>query len=459
MGTRERIRTAKSQLAAALLGKTDCPHALPTVERALPWLGAGLEFGRDPIGLLRRCRREHGPAVALLLAGSRTVFLLDPRDYGLMFRDPKRLAFDPVADRVGCRAFGYSEDELAQVDGHVLNALFKPLLKGAPLETLADRMRTRLTAWFDRELCDLPVEVDLYTLIADAIFHAGSWTLFGDGFDVERARGPLERVDGYFRTLATGVPAGLLPGCRRARAELAEVCRDHGPDACELVHARHARFEEVDLPKTARGQMQTGLLWAAQANTLPGAFWCVAYLLGDSEAMHAVRAELDLEFGHRPITDSAISESLRLSASPLPTRQVEEDTTLELHDGSTLSLARGEMLSIYPALTHHDPEVFADPERFVHDRFHERDGKRVELSLDGAPLRHAFLPFGGGVSICPGRHFARQEMRLLIELLLGGYDIEPLAPSLPAFDRSRIGLGLLPPDGGYRVKIRPRHSN
>jgi cytochrome P450 len=114
------------------------------------------------------------------------------------------------------------------------------------------------------------------------------------------------------------------------------------------------------------------------------------------------------------------------------------------------------MLSIYPALTHFDPEVFPDPDRYVFDRFVERDGKALRMEKGGVPLKHGYLPFGGGVSVCPGRHFARQEVELMIELLLGRCEIEVVEDRLPGFGASRVGLGVLAPDGPYRVRVRMR---
>jgi len=67
--------------------------------------------------------------------------------------------------------------------------------------------------------------------------------------------------------------------------------------------------------------------------------------------------------------------------------------------------------------------------------------------------------FGGGVSMCEGRHFAQTELKVFIALLLTQLDIA-LAPeaksSDAALDRSRVGLGVMHPKGDVMLLVKRR---
>ncbi len=58
----------------------------------------------------------------------------------------------------------------------------------------------------------------------------------------------------------------------------------------------------------------------------------------------------------------------------------------------------------------------------------------------------AYLPFGGGVSYCPGRRFARNEVKALLAFLVTRFDLT-MDPDVanPGFDNTRAGVGIFPP--------------
>lgn len=61
--------------------------------------------------------------------------------------------------------------------------------------------------------------------------------------------------------------------------------------------------------------------------------------------------------------DSALSESLRLTAAPFITREVVVDMALSLADGREFALRRGDRLLLFPYVSpQKDPEVYPDPE-------------------------------------------------------------------------------------------------
>lgn len=83
---------------------------------------------------------------------------------------------------------------------------------------------------------------------------------------------------------------------------------------------------------------------------------------------------------------------------------------------------------------------------------HEQNGPR--FSLDG--LSSAWIPYGGGQRMCPGRYFAKQEILLCFAMLISVFEIEPCHNSKPLADLNFYGLGALPPKKRSPFRIRRR---
>ena len=73
-------------------------------------------------------------------------------------------------------------------------------------------------------------------------------------------------------------------------------------------------------------------------------------------------------------------------------------------------------------------------------------------------LSGAWVPYGGGQRMCPGRHFAKQEMIASFAILCTAYDIEIVTGegSAPEPDMRYFPYGALPPKGDTPFRIRRR---
>ena len=78
------------------------------------------------------------------------------------------------------------------------------------------------------------------------------------------------------------------------------------------------------------------------------------------------------------------------------------------------------------------------------------------FSLKG--LNGVYTPFGGGPGVCPGRHFARQEVVCTLAKVALQYDIEPQVPKgwEPKMDSAFFPIGTLPPANKVPYRIRRR---
>jgi len=156
------------------------------------------------------------------------------------------------------------------------------------------------------------------------------------------------------------------------------------------------------------------------------------------------------------------------------------DVKLTLSSGNQYSFRKGDRVGICPPLAHLDAELFPQPQAFLPRRWlpEGADVTAAEvvaaaqgrlpmgsLSKGGKALASAsaFLPFGGGASLCPGRRFARNEIKALVAVLLLRFDMRvTLSPAgettngRPSFDGSRAGLGIFPPAHSPLLTVTPR---
>lgn len=67
------------------------------------------------------------------------------------------------------------------------------------------------------------------------------------------------------------------------------------------------------------------------------------------------------------------------------------------------------------------------------------------------------MPFGSGSSMCPGRHFAINEIKQFLCLMLLYFDLElDQGQTRATVDSSRAGLGILFPSTNVRFRYRLR---
>ena len=147
------------------------------------------------------------------------------------------------------------------------------------------------------------------------------------------------------------------------------------------------------------------------------------------------------------------------------------------------------MCDCFFKLSLQDSEVFGNAESFNPDRWLQGDNAdeiaiastgKIPLSKDGKALSatSVFLPFGGGPTFCPGRRFARNEIKTILVYFIRHFDLTLAAsqcpmhsksssttddslfssPFFPGFDGSRAGLGIFPPKKDCDISIARRNN-
>ncbi|KAH8203207.1 hypothetical protein TruAng_002612 [Truncatella angustata] len=234
--------------------------------------------------------------------------------------------------------------------------------------------------------------------------------------------------------------------------------------------------------ETVAGFLGT-FLWAQNSNSIPVAIWALSYLVQDPDLFQEVRKEVrdaettDLSTGERtidvgklitaPLLQAVFSETLRLHMSFNVLREVKDSVSMDGH-----TLHKGVLLQAPMQVAHYDDLWAVDghpanefwPGRHIKykDETDETGSiSRVKtFSLGGRPSH--YFPFGGGISICPGRQFAKHEMLATLGLIISKFDLESAewtnlddgsTSDRPGVNDQRFaGGGAMPPDRDMKVR-------
>lgn len=432
----------------------------PPLISGIPWIGCAIQFGVSSASFLQRMQDRFGTARAftVFIAGMRMTFL-PTCAYSSLYKS-RAVSFDTIAVEFMQKVFGFADTKrgmVTQLDP-VLHRQLHQHLQGAGLPELNARFAELLCKAIESELGhvgETPSTCCLYKLTQTLLVRAGLGALFWelDQSEAEQVLANFRIFDQDFALLAGGVPPALLPSSRRAFRWLVRFVQSGidwtQADKCTTKQSMgsllKARFEHCKTYLTLEeiGSMQVVLMWAAHANTGPAAFWALALLLNDPAALRLVTEEVrgggdPLKL---PLLTSACDEALRLYTMAFSVRDVLEDTTLQWPGGEA-KLRRGDRVMAASSLYHFDAALFGkDNSEFRFDRFMGDKGI--------SPVK----PFGGGSSMCPGRYFAKNEMRILVAELLRSFDWE-LLEGLPGTDETRGGIGVLPPVKDMKVSVR-----
>jgi cytochrome P450 len=301
--------------------------------------------------------------------------------------------------------------------------------------------------------------------------------------------------------LTLNLPASLVKTGHRARAVLQQALmpyyaarHDEDAAASEFVRLRAAELRTGGLPDDDIARLEMMLPFAALANTVPLLFWLMCHIFSRAELVEQLRQEVEaglvvssaakaddgevtLRAGTAaveercPLLMSVYRETLRRTVHQVSTRTAVQDTVLTDRNGRQYLLKAGTVVQMAIGAGHVQDEYWGgDVDEFKPDRFIRKEAV-AEGNGEGPgsakAMRAAFQPFGGGLHLCPGRHFAFAEMMAVVSTLLLGFEVEPLEGTewkLPGFaTRSVIGaVGQPAKKGegfGMRFRRRPGWEN
>ncbi|KAL8707416.1 MAG: hypothetical protein Q9220_007561 [cf. Caloplaca sp. 1 TL-2023] len=288
-------------------------------------------------------------------------------------------------------------------------------------------------------------------------------------------------------TLFMGLPQFLSPAAYRARDKMLQNIKRwqrHGKEHCEITQlddvgwepcfgSKFIRERQILLDKrgitdeTARAAENFAFMWATAANSVPAATWFLYEVLQDSQLRSRVYTIIPSakrkgpndnngifdtsKLCSDPLLQSLYAETLRLRVAVLVVREPARDnfsfrgwhikknevlsvstrteamntdiwSTGSDGDAQPLDTMWADRFIIHPKTPGSGPlRLPREKRRKPPDRQVEAGGKPY-FSMDG--LSASWIPYGGGKSLCPGRHFAKQEIITTAAILLTTYDLE-----------------------------------
>ncbi|KAI1870662.1 uncharacterized protein JN550_005205 [Neoarthrinium moseri] len=217
-------------------------------------------------------------------------------------------------------------------------------------------------------------------------------------------------------------------------------------DTAWFTDAFETECKALGIDETQVALMFFTVYWGANTNTRRAAYWLLAHLLDTPDLLAALRAETAAAFDqagnldparlhdadHNRCFEAVWNETIRMSAYASSVRYITRDTII----GGKL-LRRGHRLMIPYRQLHFDEDVFGpgvNEFRAARFGFDIAATDRKNYKENGAYQKltrgDSWRPFGGGVTMCPGRFIARRSVHIFVALLLHRYDVESVGPSL-----------------------------
>ena len=203
-------------------------------------------------------------------------------------------------------------------------------------------------------------------------------------------------------------------------------------------------------------------------NTVPVTFWTIGHIVENRVLLTRIRAELAAVVGPMaagqgwdeprltidaaalrercPLLVSTSNEVLRYVGASTSTLIVHEDVYID----DQYLLTKGALVQISATAVHSDPDIWGpnatnfDPERSLKP-------SKVHPS--------AYRTFGGGSTLCPGRHLASDEILIFTAMFLRTFDVEFTAntPRLPRRDDTNM-LSITKPTEDLVLRLSRRQG-
>ncbi|MFO0756362.1 MAG: cytochrome P450 [Byssovorax sp.] len=420
---------------AKLTGFSPAPIPGP---RGLPLVGFqvnALRLLADPIRGLTALRREHGDVVAVLGQSPALVCAFGAaRNREVLSNAPlfemDDAFFVPFPEGTNAHdmlsSLPFQRGEKARKTRRLMMPAFqKSALDGYATDIVAETARA-LDTWPVGQTADVAV------LVRELVRQVAVRCIFGlsnEGGRRGLGEAMTEMVDLIASPLTLALPwrvpglpyARCLAACDAVMAQLRVLVdekRRSGPGKDALALMIHARDEDGGSLSDLELLGAAATLYVAghdtQAKTLT---WTLFLLEQHPEVLAALMDELDAVLGDEPPTpahlprlpllDRVIKESMRvlISVPTLFLRVCQEPASLGGH-----ALPRLANVVLSPFITHHDPALFPEPNRFLPARW-----ESIQPSI------YEYLPFGAGARLCVGASFATQALRLMLPMILKRY--------------------------------------
>ncbi|KAF2708582.1 putative cytochrome P450 [Pleomassaria siparia CBS 279.74] len=460
----------------------------PIVRSTIPLIGHILGMIRYKVFYYQMLRDQtSAPIFSVPVIGKSIYVITSPQLVSTVQRMTKTLAFEPIVamatQRVsGCSPQGnsiiqYNIDGSQGDRGYVIT-FFKtmhPALAPGPSLDAMNRIMIQNIAKSADALATSPVNrLNLCKWLRHELTIATTYSVYGPANPMADAK--VEDAFWEFEGGLMMLLVNVLPSITARRASEARIAvgkafqryfeKGEHLNGSALVQARYNHSREYGLSMEDIGTFEAGGCLATLANTFPTAYWMLAYIYSHPDVLQECRNEVATitttkpgEDGGRlhvidmttikascPVITATLQEVLRHTSVGSTVREVVEDTTLDVY-----ALKKGNTLLTPANVLHTDSSLWgANTDTFDHRRFLRAPGKKM-------PSPTAFRAFGGGSTLCPGRHFATTEVLAIATVFIARFDMLPVG-SWPPPDRgnAQFWTQILGPNLDFEVEIHER---
>ncbi|KAG8915024.1 hypothetical protein FRC00_008600 [Tulasnella sp. 408] len=446
----------------------------PMVSSWIPWIGSQWALDTDPDAFMRAAQLSNIQTTCLKafrqkfpdgIFGAKTTgrimyYVTDAALINQVYKQPKSFAMSLVQMEWGKNCFSHSDKALFSTPV-LLTEIFPHMDRSmAPMniiglvesfeQRLSKAIKTSSRHW--RRLLRADIDVEKFW---------DDW----QGFD-----------DGVYK-VALAYPVPLCPHfvkCReRVIQRFLEYLDDPAHEPCDMIAEMERMARDAKLDRRDLGVMIMACYWPLMANVPWGSFWLLALQLQRSEGLAPLLAELDAAgeawsstqpdptfsylsnltafFQSQPqlsLFQSTINEVLRFTSDSYSMRGVVPD------EGAILGgykFKKNDTLIMSTRSVHFDEALFGkDVKEFNPRRW---------LGSLSEEAKGSFRPYGGGVSMCGGRHFASYHVKIFLTTLLHTFRFEvdkvkSPGPSPVTISSENRGFGLRRPQGELFVKVK-----
>lgn len=454
-----------------------------------------------------RLRNPNLPVYSLNVLGSRMYILNSPDLVVALQKNSKTLSFQAYAAKFAAKLCGLSPEAKKIVTTYIheekatgfgaafLSTVHSKLSLGNSLNQLIRAANLGIAASVDRLDSETPTRIDLMLWLRHAITLAATNAVYGPAnpFKTELVEKAYWDFDAGMALIAVAPFPNLM--ARKAiagRRTIIHALKDYLVSGSykagsEYLQARYNHCFEHGLSFEDVARLDLGGLTALNSNTAPAAFWLTIYIFSRPSLLQFIRGEISKIISTQinscsqqirkldvvqikekcPLFVSTFPEILRLRSHGSTIRLVLQDTILQ---GCHL-LKKDGVVMIPAASLHSDSAVWGPtagdfrPSRFIKKSFwlqpnnHDAAGpKNLAKSQNRVP-HGAFRVFGGGTSLCPGRHFASTELLAIVAMLIMRFEMDPVEGELwklPESSTKNMATAIPFPVHDVSLKVKSR---
>ncbi|CAO2647247.1 Nn.00g081690.m01.CDS01 [Neocucurbitaria sp. VM-36] len=474
------------------------PREPPVVYPKVPLLGHVIGMLREgPLYLRRISEKCRHPIFTLPMINGRTYIVTSPQLAVAVQRASSTLDFDQLIVEVTPRLIGANaesrrilEDPTAKQEGRIRmvtrahDVINPPLASNRILEVSQTQLK-HFSNFFEK--VEDGLETDLFQFVTQELTTASMHSFYGpenpfalhpeltDAF-WEWERGNIAYMVNILPKITARKAYYGMEACVKGFVEYLEAGRM--TQAHQLLQDRKRLHDEggISIPEQAR--FEVGFAFAINSNAGITSFWVVNNICSRPELLKQIQEEIQanalsgsdtISYSRLkdacPLLNSVYRETMRLTAPMTSARFVLEDTII----ADTYLLRKDTVVQIAGGVIHSDTNIWGpdsssfNPRRFLYSMNGSKSNPDGSITDSKANAVHpaAFRGFGGGATLCPGRHFAQTEILSLTAVLVMGFDMQPVrgAKKLdwnPPRDDKRFPLAVTKPLREVKVKLRRR---